>query len=170
MFTAAASCTETSVRPTSCSVRRATASTSSTSARPSVHWSRWSRRPGRTAASFSWLCCHTHTHTHTHTHAYTFNGPFSGTPRVSLYQKSEPVWILLKQETVSGSGISCWAILCKSAPRSRQITMPAPNHSLQAGCPSCGPTNSVKPLKYVLSRRLKQSVLLVGSRMKYIRE
>jgi len=28
---------------------------------------------------------------------------------------------------VSGSGIS-WAI-CKSAPRSRQITMPAPHHS-----------------------------------------
>jgi len=29
---------------------------------------------------------------------------------------------------VSGSGIS-WAI-CKSAPRSRQITMPAPHHSV----------------------------------------
>ena len=38
------------------------------------------------------------------------------------------MWILLKQETVSGSGIS-WAI-CKSAPRSRQITMPAPHHSV----------------------------------------
>ena len=34
------------------------------------------------------------------------------------------MWILLKQETVSGSGIS-WAI-CKSAPRSRQITTSAP--------------------------------------------
>jgi len=34
---------------------------------------------------------------------------------------------LLEQETVSGSGIS-WAI-CKSAPRSREITMPAPHHS-----------------------------------------
>ena len=57
------------------------------------------------------------------------------------------IWILLKQETVSGNGIS-WAI-CKSAPRSRQITMPAPYHSvfLQAGCPSCRPTNSVKVLK-----------------------
>jgi len=39
-------------------------------------------------------------------------------------QKVKPIWILLKQETVSGSGIS-WAI-CKSAPRSRQITKPAP--------------------------------------------
>jgi len=45
---------------------------------------------------------------------------------------------------VSGSGIS-WAI---SAPGSRQITTPAPHYSsfLQAGCPSCLPTNSVKAL------------------------
>ena len=51
-------------------------------------------------------------------------------------RKVKPIWILLKQETVSGSGIS-WAI-CKSAPRVRQITTPAPHHSvfLQAGCPS----------------------------------
>ena len=55
----------------------------------------------------------------------------------------KPMWILLKQETVSGSGIS-WDI-CKSAPHSRQITTPAPYHLvfLQAGCPSCRPTNSV---------------------------
>jgi len=37
------------------------------------------------------------------------------------------MWILLKQETVSGSGIS-WAT-CKSVLRSRQIGMPAPHHS-----------------------------------------
>jgi len=47
-----------------------------------------------------------------HTHTHPFNGPFSGT------RKAKPVWILLKQETVSGIGIS-WAI-CKSAPLSRQ--------------------------------------------------
>jgi len=40
----------------------------------------------------------------------------------------QPIWILLKQETVSGSGIS-WAV-CKSAPRSRQTTTPAPHHSV----------------------------------------
>jgi len=79
---------------------------------------------------------HTQTHTHarararTHTHAptHTFNGPLSVTTQVSRYQKGKPVWILLKQEMVSGSGIS-WAT-CKSAPRSRQITMPAPHHSV----------------------------------------
>ena len=87
------------------------------------------------------LCHGSHTHTH------PFNGPFSGTTRVSRYQKRKPIWILLKQETVSGSGISC--AICKSASHSRQITMPVPHHSsfLQAGCPCCHPNNSVKALK-----------------------
>jgi len=55
---------------------------------------------------------------------------------------------------VSGSGIS-WNI-CKSAPRSRQITTPAPHYSvfLEAGCPSCRPTNSVKALKTSSLHRL----------------
>ena len=61
-------------------------------------------------------------------HTHPFNGPLSGTTRVSQYQKGKPIWILLKQETVSGSGIT-WAI-CKSAPRSRQTTTPAPHHSV----------------------------------------
>jgi len=52
---------------------------------------------------------------------------FLGLPRWTSARKVKPIWILLKQETVSGSGIS-WAV-CKSAPRSRQITMPAPHHS-----------------------------------------
>jgi len=54
---------------------------------------------------------------------------------------------LLEQEIVSGSGIS-WAI-CKSPPWPRHITMPASHHSsfLQARCPSCCPTTSVKALK-----------------------
>ena len=65
-------------------------------------------------------------HTHTHTHTHPFNGPFSGTTWVGRYQKGKPIWILLKQESVSGSGIS-WA-RCKSAPRSRQINMLAPHH------------------------------------------
>jgi len=64
----------------------------------------------------------------THIHTHPFNGLFSGTTRVSRYQKDKPFWILLMQETVSGSGIS-WAI-CKSAPRSRHIIMPAPHHSV----------------------------------------
>ena len=51
-----------------------------------------------------------------------------GLPWWAGTRKVKPIWILLKQETVSGSGIS-WAV-CKSAPRSGQITTPAPHHSV----------------------------------------
>ena len=59
---------------------------------------------------------------------HPFYSPFSGTTRVSRYQKGKTNLDILKQQTVSGSGIS-WDI-CKSATRSRQITMPAPHHSV----------------------------------------
>ena len=62
------------------------------------------------------------------THTHPFNGPFLGLPGWAGTRKVKPIWILLKQETVSGRGIS-WTV-CKSAPRSRQITMSAPHHSL----------------------------------------
>ena len=40
-------------------------------------------------------------------------------------------------------------VICKSAPRSIEITMPTPHHSfLQARYASCRPTNSVKVLKH----------------------
>ena len=68
--------------------------------------------------SHKWL-----THTHIHLTAL-----FPGLPGCAGTRKVKPIWILLKQETVSGSGIS-WAI-CKSASRSRQITMPAPHCSV----------------------------------------
>jgi len=58
---------------------------------------------------------------HTHTH-------LTGLPEWAGTRKVIPIWILLKQETVSGSGIS-WAI-CKSAHRSRETTTPAPNSSV----------------------------------------
>jgi len=50
------------------------------------------------------------------------------TTRVSRYQKGKAIWILQKQETVSGSGVS-W-VVCKSTPCCRQITMPVPHHSV----------------------------------------
>ena len=64
-----------------------------------------------------------HTHTHTRLTALC-----PGLPRSASTRKVKQIWILLKQETVSGSGIS-WAT-CKSAPCSRQITTPAPHHSV----------------------------------------
>ena len=60
--------------------------------------------------------------THTHTYTCLTAVGWAGTRKV------KPVSISLKEETVSGIGIS-WAI-CKSAPHSRQITTPAPHHSV----------------------------------------
>ena len=73
--------------------------------------------------------------THTHTR---LTANFPELPRWAATRKVKPIWILMKQETVGGSGIS-WAI-CKSAPHSRQTTTQAPHHSyvfLKVGCPSC---------------------------------
>ena len=59
-------------------------------------------------------------HTHTHTHTHTFYGPLDSVRDYRGEPVPEPVWILLKQETVSGSDI-IWAI-CKSASRPTQLT------------------------------------------------
>jgi len=69
---------------------------------------------------------------------------------VSRYQKDKTNLDFTEATDSEWQCIS-WAI-CKSAPRSRQMTTPAPHHSvfLQAGCPSCRPTNSVKALKCCL--------------------
>ena len=78
--------------------------------------------------------------THTHT---CLTALFPGLPGWAGTRKVKPIWILLKQEIVSGSGIS-WAI-CKSAPRSRQITTLAPDHS----CTSITLSVHQKLLKFV---------------------
>ena len=68
------------------------------------------------------FCLYTQTRTH------MFNSAFPGLSRWTGTRKVKPIWILLKHETVSGSGTS-WAI-CKSASRSRQITTLAPQCSV----------------------------------------
>ena len=72
--------------------------------------------------------CDYYTQLHTHTRLTAL---CPGLPRWAGTRKVKPIWILLKQETVSGCGIS-WAV-CKSAPRSRQITTPTPHHSVFTG-------------------------------------
>jgi len=57
-----------------------------------------------------------------------FNGPFSGTTQVSWYQKGKT-----NLDFTEARDSECqWhqLAICKSAPRSRQITMPAPHHSV----------------------------------------
>ena len=83
-------------------------------------------------------------HTHTHTHLTSL---FLGLARWASTSNIKPISILPKQETVSGSGIS-WA-MCKPAPRSSQITMPALKFftGWMPFLPPNWPTNSVRALK-----------------------
>jgi len=66
--------------------------------------------------------CYTHVYTH------TFNGPFSGTTQVSQYQKGKTNldFTVARDSEWQWHQLGC--IL--SAPRSRQITTPAPHHSV----------------------------------------
>jgi len=86
-----------------------------------------------------------------HTHTHPFNGPLSGTTRVSRYEKGKTSLDF----TEAGDSEWQWHQLGhmqKSAHRSRQITTPAPHHHNfdVARCPSCCPTNSVKALKALI--------------------
>jgi len=85
-------------------------------------------------------CFVTYIHTHTHLTAVCL-----GLPGWAGSRKVKPIWILLKQEIVSGSGIS--RSICKSAPRSRQTTTPAPHHSVfycPDALPAAQPTASFR--------------------------
>jgi len=82
---------------------------------------RWGAHWHHLANKNELLCVSAMQHTHTH----PFYGPFSGTTRMSRYQKGKTN---LDFTEARDSGIS-WAI-CKSAPCSRQTTTPAANHSV----------------------------------------
>jgi len=92
--------------------------------------------------------------THTHTRLTAL---FPGPPGWAGTRKVKPIWISLKQETMSGSGIS-WTI-CKSAPCSRQITTPVPHHSVffTGRMPFLPPNQQCQSThmfsKYVLSKK-----------------
>jgi len=75
-----------------------------------------------------------------------FNGPFSRTTRVSRYQKSKSSLDFLEARDSEWQ----WHQLdCMQVFGSIQTDYPVKNPPLsflQAGCPSCRPTNSVKAL------------------------
>jgi len=81
------------------------------------------------------------------THTHTFYGPFSGTTQVSWYQKGKTNLDF----TEARDGEWQWHQLghmhvCTSLQADNHASTPTLSF-LQAGCPSCHPTNSVKALK-----------------------
>jgi len=97
------------------------------------------------------------THTvHTRTPFLTALCP--GLPGWAGTRKVKPIWISLKHETVSGRGIS-WDV-CKSASCSRQITTPAPHHSVFYRLSALWPTAAkhCRPLKYTHKKKLQTNI------------
>ena len=98
---------------------------------------------------------------YTHTHTHPFNGPLSWTTRVSRHQKgktnlhftetrdSEWQWHPLGHMQV-----------CTSVQTDNHASTP-PLSFLQAGCPSCRPTNSVRALKACLLNVYKLHITLI---------
>jgi len=81
------------------------------------------------------------------THTHLFNGPFSGTTHVSQYQKDK------SNLDFTGARDSEWRWpqlghmqVCILLQTDNHASTP-PLCFIQAGCPSCHPTNSVKALK-----------------------
>ena len=87
----------------------------------------------------SWMCHHTHTQ--------PFNGPLSRTTRVSRYQKGKTNLAFTEARDSEWQWHQLGHMqVCTSIQTDNHVSTP-PLSFLQAGCPSCRPTNSVKALK-----------------------
>jgi len=80
----------------------------------------------------------------------TFNGPFSGTTQVSRYQKGKTNldFTEARDSEWQWHQLDCMQV-CTSLQTDNHASTP-PLRFLQAGCPSCRPTNSIKALKEFL--------------------
>ena len=81
----------------------------------------------------------------THTHTHPFNGPFSGTTRVSRKGKTNLDFTEARDSEWQWHRLDHMQV-CTSLQTDNHASTP-PLSFLQAGCPSCCPTNSVKALK-----------------------
>jgi len=86
-------------------------------------------------------------------HTHTFNGPFSWTTRVSRYQKAKTSLDFTEARDSEWQWHQLGHMqVCTSFQTDNHASTP-PLSFLQAGCPSCRPTNSVKaPKAYTFCR------------------
>ena len=76
---------------------------------------------------------------------HTFNGPISGTTQVSQYQKGKTNLDFTEARDREWHQLGNMQV-CTSLQKENHTSTPRVSF-LQAGCPSCCPTNSVKALK-----------------------
>ena len=105
---------------------------------------------------------HTHWHTHTPTTVLRPSWILSGTTRVSRHQEGKtrnvkPIWIYCsKRQWVAVASARSYAN--RHLTQTDKHASTPPLSFLQAGCPSCHPTNSVKALKASATNERKLSV------------
>ena len=83
----------------------------------------------------------------THIHTHPFNGPFSGTTQVSQYQKGKTNLDLTEARNSDRQWHQLGHMQVCTLLQTDNHTSTSPLTFLQAGCPSCRPTNSVTALK-----------------------
>ena len=84
------------------------------------------------------------------THTHTFNGPFSGTTQVGRYQKGKTNLDFTEARDNEWQWHQLGHMQVCTSLQTDNHASTSPLSFLQAGCPSCRPTNSVKALKAVL--------------------
>jgi len=83
----------------------------------------------------------------TTTHTHTFNSPFSRTTQVSRYQKGKTNLGFTEARDSQWQWHQLGYMQVCTSPQSDNHASTPPLSFIQAGCPSCHPTNSVKALK-----------------------
>ena len=94
---------------------------------------------------------------HTQPCARAFNGPFSGTTRVSRYRNCKTNLDFAEEARDSEWQWHqvCHMQVCTSLQADNHASTPTTQFFLQDGCPSCRPANSIKALKAIV--KWKQS-------------
>jgi len=85
--------------------------------------------------------------TYIHTYVHTINGPLSRTTQVSRYQKGDTNLDFTEARDSEWQRHQLGYIQVCTSPQRDNHASNQPLSFLQAGCPSCRPTNSVKALK-----------------------
>jgi len=85
--------------------------------------------------------------THTHTHTHLFNGPLSWTNQVSRYQKGKTNLDFIGARDSEWQWHQLGYMQVYTSLQTNNHASTPPLSFLQAGCPFCHPTNSVRALK-----------------------
>jgi len=91
-----------------------------------------------------------------YTHTHPFNGPFSRTIRASRCQKCKTILDFTEARDSEWQWLQLGHMQVCTSVQTDNHASTAPLSFLQAGCPSCRPTNSVKALKEPTTKKVEK--------------